>query len=267
VFDLDAGPVTVTLPDAGSRFMSMMALDQDEYVPVPVVYGAGLRTYTRDQMGTRYMMLAVRTLIDPDDPADYAAVHALQDSIMVIQSGTGTFEVPDWDQNSQDKVRSALLALGSKLPNSEGMFGARNQVDPLRHLIGAAMAWGGNPAKDALYLNVTPPNNDGIAVYGLTVRNVPVDGFWSVTLYNAEGYFTRNPRNAYSVNNITATKNGDGSVGVQFGGCDGPVPNCLPTVPGWNYMVRLYRPRAEILNGSWTFPAAEEIGAFAIAPR
>jgi hypothetical protein len=27
----------------------------------------------------------------------------------------------------------------------------------------------------------------------------------------------------------------------------------LPTMPGWNYMIRLYRPRAEILDGKWTF--------------
>jgi hypothetical protein len=26
---------------------------------------------------------------------------------------------------------------------------------------------------------------------------------------------------------------------------------------GWNYMVRLYRPRAEILNGTWKFPDAK----------
>ncbi|MGA8435601.1 MAG: carboxylesterase, partial [Methyloceanibacter sp.] len=48
-----------------------------------------------------------------------------------------------------------------------------------------------------------------------------------------------------------------GSIAVQFGGCDGKIPNCLPTVLGWNYMVRLYRPRAEILNGAWKFPEAQ----------
>jgi hypothetical protein len=58
------------------------------------------------------------------------------------------------------------------------------------------------------------------------------------------------------LNDITATKNGDGSVSVQFGGCDGTTPNCLPIMKGWNYMVRLYRPRPEILNGKWTFPEA-----------
>ena len=47
----------------------------------------------------------------------------------------------------------------------------------------------------------------------------------------------------------TAQKSADGSVAVQFGGCDGKMPNYLPIMPGWNYMVRLYRPHAEILNG------------------
>ena len=37
-------------------------------------------------------------------------------------------------------------------------------------------------------------------------------------------------------------------------GCDGKIANCLPTPPGWNYLVRLYRPKPEILNGLWTFP-------------
>src|SRR5512138_3728598 len=56
VFDLDAGPVTITMPDAGARFMSMMVVDEDHYVPV-VYYGKGSRTLTRKAMGTRYAMV------------------------------------------------------------------------------------------------------------------------------------------------------------------------------------------------------------------
>lgn len=89
------------------------------------------------------------------------------------------------------------------------------------------------------------------------MKDVPVDGFWSISLYNAEGYFEPNQYNAYSLNNITARKNEDNSVSVQFGGCDGKSPNCLPIMKGWNYMVRLYRPRTEILNGKWKFPEAQ----------
>jgi hypothetical protein len=59
------------------------------------------------------------------------------------------------------------------------------------------------------------------------------------------------------LNNIAAKANADGSVPVQFGGCDGNVLNCLPITPGWNYLVRLYRPRAEVLDGRWTFPEAK----------
>jgi hypothetical protein len=46
----------------------------------------------------------------------------------------------------------------------------------------------------------------------------------------------------------------NGSITIYFGGCDDNRPNCLPVVDGWNYTVRLYRPRAEILDGTWTFP-------------
>jgi len=91
------------------------------------------------------------------------------------------------------------------------------------------------------------------------VRDVPVDGFWSISVYNAEGYFQKNQYDAYTLNNITAKKSADGSIKAQFGGCDGKIPNCLPTTPGWNYWVRLYRPRPEILNGNWKFPDAHEV--------
>jgi hypothetical protein len=80
------------------------------------------------------------------------------------------------------------------------------------------------------------------------------DGFWFISLYNAEGYFEPNNLNAYTLNNITAKKAEDGSVVIQFGGCEPKSPNCHPITNGWNYVVRLYRPRAEIVNGKWTFP-------------
>jgi hypothetical protein len=259
VFDLDAGPVTITLPDAGKRFMSMQVIDEDEYTPL-VAYGGGTQTLTKDKIGTRYVVVAIRTLVNPDDPKDLDAVHALQDAIKVDQpGGPGKFETPTWDEASQETVRDGLLMLARTLPDTKGMFGPRGGVDPVRHLIGAASAWGGNPEKDALYLNVTPAHNDGKTVYRLNVNDVPVDGFWSISVYNANGYFEPNPESAYTLNNITAKPGADGSIAIQFGGCDGKIANCLPTPPGWNYLVRLYRPRPEILDGSWTFPEPQAV--------
>jgi hypothetical protein len=254
VFDLDAGPVTVTLPNAGDRFMSMIAIDEDEYA-VETVYAPGRFTYTKDKVGTRYVLLGVRTFVDPADPRDIEQTHALQDSLQVEQPRTGTFEFPNWDPASQKAVRDELIKRAASLPDTKGMFGQRGKVDPERHMIGAATGWGGNAPEDALYLTVVPPKNDGKTVHRLTVTNdVPVDGFWSISVYGADGYFHKNDQNAYSINNLTAQKAADGSVTIQFGGCDGKTANCLPVTAGWNYWVRLYRPRKEVLEGTYRFP-------------
>ena len=175
-------------------------------------YGAGSYTLDKEKVGTRYVVVAIRTLVDPADPEDVEQVHALQDAIKVEQASAGSFEVPDWDPASQKKVRDALLVLATHLPDFRKAFGTKDEVDPVRHLIGSAAAWGGNPDKDAIYLNITPAKNDGKTVYKLDVKDVPVDGFWSVSVYNADGYYEKNDYDAYSLNNITAKKS-DGRLG------------------------------------------------------
>jgi len=259
VFDLDAGPVKITMPNAGKRFMSMMAMNEDHYI-YEVNYTPGNYSFTRPEVGTRYLFIGLRTLVDPADPNDMKQAHALQDAVKVSQKSPGKFEMPNWDQVSQKKVRDSLLALNSTLPDLRRAFGSRFQVDQVRHLIGTAAAWGGNPDKDAIYLNVTPAVNDGKTTYRLNVpAKVPVNAFWSVIVYDAEGRLQKNQYNSYSLNSITAKKNADGSIPVQFGNCDGKIPNCIPTMKGWNYMVRLYRPRDEILSGKWKFPEARAV--------
>ncbi|MDH5834411.1 DUF1214 domain-containing protein [Luteimonas kalidii] len=261
VFDLDAGPVSITLPNPDERFLSALVINQDHYNP-QVFYGAGAHTLTKESVGTRYAMVGVRILADPNDPEDMRKANALQDAITVSQpGGPGKFEIPQWDPISQRKVREALIALSNTIPDLRYAAGAdRNAVDPVRRIAAAASGWGLNPDKDAVYLNVFPEKNDGKTPYRLTVKDVPVDAFWSVTAYTADGYFNPNELNAYSINSITGNRGEDGAITIQFGGCANDTPNCLPVTSGWNYMVRLYRPRQEILDGSWSFPAAEPIG-------
>jgi hypothetical protein len=257
VLDLDAGPVTITLPDAGKRFLSLQVITEDQYTSA-AIYRPGPHSLNKEELGTRYVLAALRILVDPNDVADMQKAHALQDAVKVEQpGGPGKFELPKWDPVSQKKIRDALLVLATTVTDTSKAFGSKNEVDPVQRLIGAASAWGANPPNDATYLNVVPPKNDGKTVYRLTVKDVPIDGFWSVSLYNAQGYYEQNEYDAYTINNITGKKNADGSVVIQFGGCDGKIPNCLPIMKGWNYMVRLYRPRAEILNGKWKFPQAQ----------
>jgi para-nitrobenzyl esterase len=257
VFDLKAAPVTISIPDPGKRFMSLQVVSQDHYA-IETVNGPGRFTYDQKKVGTRYVFFLVRTLANPEDPKDIQAANTLQDAIQVEQAAIGSFEVPKWDPVSQTTVRDALAALAA-LGNVVDRFGRKEEVNPVDHLIGTATGWGGNPRSAADYQSFYPPVNDGKAVYQLTLKDVPVDGFWSVSVYNAKGYFEKNELNAYSLNNLTAKPNPDGSFTIRFGGCRTDTSNCLPISPGWNYTVRLYRPRKEVIDGTWRLPQAEPV--------
>ena len=152
VFDLDAGPVTIALPDAGTRFLTMMVVDQDHYAQM-VTYGKGTHTLDRQTIGTRYVFTALRILVDPADPQDIKQAHALQDAVAVSQKSVGTLELPNWDPVSQKKARDALFVLSETLTDLKRAGGRREEVDPVRHLIATASAWGLNPEKDAIYLS------------------------------------------------------------------------------------------------------------------
>jgi len=254
VFDLTE-PVTITKPDSKGRFQSMMIVSEDHSIP-PAEHGAGEFTLTQKEIGTRYAVVVFRTFVDANDPADIKAANALQDQIVVKQSAPGTFKIPEWDEKSLGTVRDAINVLAATKTDVSGFFGNINTINPLEHLLGTAYGWGGNPKEAAMYVNAVPPKNDGKTPYTLTAKDVPVDGFWSVTVYNAKGFMEKNSQNAYSFNNVTAKPNDDGSITIHFGG-DANQVNYLPITDGWNYAVRLYQPKKELLDGTWTFPAAE----------
>jgi|SRR5436190_3676440 len=88
VFDLDAGAVTITLPDAGKRFMSMQVISQDHYT-LEVTYTPGPHRYTKEQAGTRYLFALVRILANSGDAADVKTANALLNSIKAEQGATG----------------------------------------------------------------------------------------------------------------------------------------------------------------------------------
>jgi hypothetical protein len=257
--DISAG-ATVTIPDGGRRYVSVMVVNQDHYVN-KIFHEPGEHELTVAEFDTPYVVVAARVLVDSADADDIAAANALQDQFDLKAASAQPFASSNYDQTSLDATRAALLDLAKGLAGADRMFGTKQDVDPVRHLLGTAAGWGGLPEHEAYYIIVDP----GLPVgeYEFTVRDVPVDAFWSISLYNAEGYFEPNDNNANSINNITATPNDDGSITVHFGGCGDDRPNCLPIMDGWNYLVRLYQPRPEILNGAWTFPTVRSKGGLA----
>jgi hypothetical protein len=268
VFDLELGPVVVTVPAAGERFVSLEALDEDHY-SLAMFYGPGTYTFSFDNVSTRYVLIVARVMVSPAERADVAAAHAVQDEILVARQGGGRFVIPNWDPVSQARVRVALQLLGNTVAGDERTFGARDEVDPVRHLIGTATQWDRCPPRDIAYLLTVPRHNDGRIVHRLTVGYVPVEGFWSLSVYDANGHFLGDGHAGRVVNSRSAVRNPDQSITVQFGGGDEAAaddpPNYLNIAKGWCYVVRLYRPRAEVLGGKWKFPEAEAVRRFVAA--
>ncbi len=248
-----AEPAVLTLPDAGGRYCSAMVVNEDHFVN-KIFHEPGEHRLTRDEYGSRYVLVGVRILVDPTDPADVAAVNAIQQRLALTTTASQPFSMPDYDSESLDATREALLALARGIDNFDRTFGTSKEIDPVRHLIGCAAGWGGLPTSEATYIGVDPNMPPGD--YELVFKDVPVDAFWSVSVYNRGGFFEPNEKNLYTVNSVTGKPNADGSVTVRLvsSAVDKTPPNAIITPPGWNYLIRLYRPRAEILDGRWTPP-------------
>ena len=225
-----------------------------------VIYGAGRIPSPGNKVGTRYMVVAVRTLVDPADPKDVEQVHALQDAIKVSQKAIGKFEIPNWDQASQKKVRDALLVLAIDYPQLH-----RRHSAPKSRSIRSGIWSAPRPAGAAIPTRTRPISTSrrprttarpSTSSPSGTCRST-VSGRSASTTPKAISRRTRSTPTRSTTS--PRKKSADGSVAIQFGGCDGKIPNCLPIMKGWNYTVRLYRPREEILNGKWKFPEPQPV--------
>jgi len=256
IFDLTT-PVTIIKPKT-DRWQSMMTVNEDHSIP-PAIYESGSYTLTKEDIGTRYVAVLFRTLVNANNANDIKLANTVQDQIVVKQAKTGSLEVPDWDEESLAKVREAINVLAATLSDTSGMLGEKSKLNPIHHLLGTAMGWGGNPKEDAIYVNVVPKKNDGQVNYALTVKDIPVKGFASITVYNKDGFMEKNDFGINSINNLTATPNKEGGATIHFGGCSDDRVNCIPITDGWNYIVRLYQPKKVILDGNWDFPEPKPV--------
>ncbi len=144
----------------------------------------------------------------------------------------------------------------------------------LQRALITAIGLGANRPKDAVYPTSTT-DADGNAYSGAN-RYVmhfpkgqmpPVNGFWSLTMYNDKYFFVDNPLNRYTLSQRDAlVKSPDGSVDLYIQH-DNPGPkkeaNWLPAPEGsFNLMLRLYWPKEEapsILDGSWSPPPVRKV--------
>ena len=206
-------------------------------------------------MSTRYVFCIVRTLVSESDKK-LDAVHKLQDQIRITVTAPekAQLNLPSYQTKSLDTTREPLIQL-FQTESKDEMFGVEADVNPISHVIGAAGGWGGLPRNRATYESHTVENNDGETEYYIVVpANVPVNGFWSITVYNEVGLFFHRIE-CSNKNQFNTVREADGSTIIHFSN-DKKRKNNINIKKGWNYTVRMYDPRPPILSRKWKFPKA-----------
>ena len=141
----------------------------------------------------------------------------------------------------------------------------------LKRAIIAQFGLGANLPEDAIYpANVGDESGkplDGANKYSIRFAKdalPPVDAFWSITLYDNEGFQAANPINRFAVSSwMPFKRDADGSLTLYFQnenpGSDREA-NWLPAPKGpFNLTMRLYAPKSEALTGMWDPPAIKRI--------
>lgn len=254
VVDTEDG-ATITIPEfPDDRYFSILVIDNDHYAPV-VFYEPGTYPVPDD---TKYVSLIMRIqVMDPSDPADVALVNELQNQFLIEAGSHDLFPEPDWDVDSMLTLRAEYEQEFQQFAQYEpDWMGPRGEVNEETRHLAVAGAWGLFPEKDAVYINYTGPA-EAEACYTATYEVPPNDAFWSITVYGADGFMESD---ANIINDRNVTLNADGTFTVFYGpeALCGDRPNRVDISDGWNFLMRIYRPGAAVLERSYTLPEVEE---------
>lgn len=172
-----------------------------------------------------------------------------------------------------DSVRDgqARASQGWSISRVIGAYG----TDYRSRAVIAKLGLGANTKQDILYQRAVADStghtlNGGFKyVLRFNRKNLPpVNGFWSLTVYNSRQNLIKNPLARYALSNKDSLKyNRDGSLDLYFQSVSpgpGKESNWLPTPDGedFNVVMRLYWPKQVALDGSWKIPGIEKIQEF-----
>lgn len=184
IVDISEG-ATVTIPDGGERYVSVMVVNQDHYIN-RILHDAGQYTLTVDEFDTPWVTVGARVLVDPADSDDLAVVNALQDQLTVEANSARPFEMPGYEKDSFDATRNAALELGKHQRirlcvrgQGGGRPGAASDRDRCRVGRSARSRSPVHQRRSSAACRRVPARCSGRAS----------DGFWSISLYNVDGYF------------------------------------------------------------------------------
>ena len=249
ILDLST-PATVVLPET-DRYQILEVVDEEHWIPL-VSDKPGRYELTKENVGSRYAFVFVRTQVNMQDPADLKQAAMVQAQIMLDQAKAGEF-VSD-NKYDMDEILAIRSEYNKRMQpegvTSEMAFGYKGEISEEMRNFGVAVGWGGLPKQGAVY--PFPKRVDSTEPQILVLKDVPNDprAFWSVTVYDNEGFAVGE---SYNINSAFAKPNANGEYVIHVGG-DKNQDNYLDIFPGWNTAVRIYSPTENYFNGTWTPP-------------
>ena len=244
---------TLTMPETDGRYQSAWFITEEHYNPM-AINKPGTYKINEENMGSKYVIIVIRTQVNMSDPDDLEIVHKLQDRVVLSQKDRGSYVVTNnWDMDAILEMRKKYQGITrDKGITSEMMFGKKEDLSLENHNCGTAYGFGGFTQDQAVYPSLVPENTNPAT---FTLKDVPVDAFWSVTVYDKDGFPNGE---SYNVNSAFAKANSKGEYVIHFGG-DKNADNYLDIFEGWNFTLRLYQPKEAYFNGSWKMPELIEV--------
>lgn len=245
--DVSSGASISIPPVPEGTYVSVQPVTEDHRIQ-PMSYGSG--TYELATHTGTHLYLIIRL----DSTLPMAEANRIQDGIVISANSDRAFTT---EPVNEESFRAAEQLIRSKTPAmlkaeganaNYGMFTAptdesRSMYSQYKHMMGAALGWGGAQLKDNIY--ELSPQYPAEGCYQATFEDPRNGAFWSFTVYNEEGFMFDDLANMSS---DTATPNSDGSFTVSFG-CGDAGPNNMPIVNEsgvFNVIVRHYRPSERV---------------------
>ena len=250
VLDLST-PATLIMNDIGGRYQTMWVISEEHYNPFAFIE-PGEYTLTKENVGTPYAIVVVRTQANVTDPTDVVLVNKAQETLEIKQEKQGTYVAShQWDMESLKAMRTKYqeIAKNEKI-SPDTYFGKKGEPSLKEHNCGTAVGWGGFTKDQAAYVDYYPTTDDP---QKLTLKDIPAKAFWSITVYDKEGFAVTE---TYNINSQFAKTETDGSVVINFGG-DASQDNYMETFKDWTFILRMYLPAEEYLSGNWVRPELE----------
>jgi hypothetical protein len=258
ILDVKGGATVTTKPYDG--YQNIMVLDPN-HSEIATLTGSGTIKIDENMLTDgHHAFIIIRTglLRNLSKKEMFAKAHKAQDNISITYNSSDPY-IPsiNYDLSTLDTVKYKILEDFIKHPQKDVIkngFGTTQTRDPQAAKVVIAIGWGGLSGTNAVYSSFTSTKERCSVTIDKPDLYYDKKGFFSVTIYNADGYIaTMN----YAINSEDMIPNKDGTYTINFLASGEPIKkgekNVLRTPRGkiWTGVIRAYYPKDKDKTFAW----------------